>query len=77
MTISVTLPSGLGLRDWADQISHDLDPYGAFGRLDVEDQWKNWAMQFVNNMTLKENVPIPYAFDNWREWAERFCQALE
>ena len=77
MTISITLPSGLGLRDWADQISLDLDPYGAFGRLDVEDQWKNWAMQFVNNMTLKENVPIPYAYDNWREWAERFCQALE
>ena len=77
MTISITLPSGLGLRDWADQISLDLDPYGAFGRLDVEDQWKNWAMQFVNNMTLKENVPIPYAFDNWREWPERFCQALE
>jgi hypothetical protein len=34
-------------------------------------------MQFLNNMTLKENFPIPYYFDNWREWAERFCQALE
>jgi hypothetical protein len=34
-------------------------------------------MQFINNMTLKENMPIPYTFDNWREWAERFCQTLE
>jgi len=73
----VTLPSGMGLKDWADQISLDLDSFGAFGRLDIEEEWKNWAMQFVNNMTLKENIPIPYAFDNWREWAERFCQTLE
>lgn len=77
MSIRVTLPTGLGLRDWADQIALDLDPYGAFGRLDIEDQWQNWAMQFLNNMTLKENFPIPYYFDNWREWAERFCQTLE
>ena len=73
----VTLPSGMGLRDWADQISLDLDSFGAFGRLDIEEEWKNWAMQFVNNMTLKENIPIPYAFNNWREWAERLCQTLE
>lgn len=77
MTARVTLPTGMSLRDWADQIALDLDPYGAFGRLDVEDQWQNWAMQFLNNLTLKENFPIPYSFDNWRDWAERFCQVLE
>jgi hypothetical protein len=31
----------------------------------------------LNNMTLKENFPVPYSYDNWRDWAERFCQALE
>ena len=77
MSIQVTLPTGMGLRDWADQIALDLDPYGTFGRLDDEDQWQNWAMQFLNNMTLRENFPIPYSFENWREWAERFCQVLE
>lgn len=77
MRLRVTLPSGLGLRDWADQIALDLDPYGALGRLDIEDRWQDWAMQFLNNMTLRENLPIPYAFENWRDWAERFCQALE
>ena len=77
MSVQVTLPTGMGLRDWADQIALDLDPFGAFGRLDVEANWQNWAMQFLNNMTLKENFPIPYNFDNWREWAERFCQVLE
>jgi len=77
MSIRVTLPTGMGLRDWADQINLDLDPFGAFGRLDVETNWQNWAMQFLNNMALKENFPVPYSFDDWREWAERFCQVLE
>jgi hypothetical protein len=77
MSLRVTLPSGMSLRDWADQITLDLDPYGAFGRLDIEDQWQNWAMQFLNNLSLRENFPVPYSYDNWRDWAERFCQVLE
>lgn len=77
MSIRVTLPTGMELRDWADQIALDLDPFGAFGRLDIESNWQNWAMQFLNNMTLRENFPVPYNFDDWREWAERFCQVLE
>ena len=75
--LRVTLPTGMALRDWADQITLDLDPYGAFGRLDVETNWQNWAMRFLNNMTLKENIPNPYNFTDWREWAERFCQTVE
>lgn len=67
----------MALRDWADQIALDLDPYGAFGRLDVEENWQNWGMQFINNMTLRENFPVPYDFNDWREWAERVCQVLD
>ena len=77
MSVRITLPTGLGLRDWADQVALDLDSFGAFGRLDDDSNWQNWAMQFLNNMSLKENFPVPYNFDNWREWAERFCQTLE
>lgn len=73
----VTLPTGMSLMDWADQIALDLDPYGTFGRLMDESQWQNWGMQFLNNMTLKETFPIPYQFDDWKQWAERFCQVLE
>jgi len=75
--IRITLPTYMGLRDWADQITLDLDAYGAFGRLDNVDDWQNWAIQFLNIMSLKENFPSPYLFDDWREWAERFCQAAE
>ena len=74
--MNVTLPTGMGLKDWADQISLDLDPYGAFGKLEDENDWQNWGVKFLNNMTLKENLPIPYGFNEWRDWAERFCQTL-
>ena len=77
MSARVTLPTGMSLRDWADQVALDLDPYGAFGRLDIESQWQDWAMQFLNTMSLRDNFPNPYNFDNWREWAERFSQVLD
>ena len=76
-SIRITLPTGMGLTDWADQIALDLDPYGAFGRLQDEARWQDWGMQFVNNASLKENIPIPYNFDNWQDWADRFCQTVE
>lgn len=77
MRVRITLPVHMSLRDWADQVALDLDPFGAFGRLTDEANWQSWAMQFVNNATLKENIPIPYQFDDWQEWADRFCQCVE
>jgi len=77
MRVRLTLPTGMQLQDWADQVALDLDSYGALGRLDDVNNWQNWAMQFLNNTTLGRNFPLPYDFDDWREWAERFCQATE
>jgi hypothetical protein len=72
----VTLPTNLELTDWANQVILDLDPYGAFGRLQDEAHWQDWAVQFLNNTTIGRNPPIPYGYEDWREWAERFCQSL-
>lgn len=72
----VTLPTNMNLLDWANQVVLDLDPYGAFGRLSSEDEWQNWGVQFLNNTTIGRNPPTPYHFDDWRDWAERFCQCL-
>lgn len=77
MAIQITLPVNMTLQDWADQIVLDLDSFGAFGRLLDDSGWQAWGMQFVNNAGLKENIPIPYSFQDWKEWAERFCQSLE
>lgn len=73
---TITRPSGMQLSDWADQIVLDLDSYGSFGRLDDEERWQDWAMQFFNNSALGRNFPLPYSFTDWREWAERFSQGL-
>ena len=72
----ITLPTYMKLNDWADQIILDLDIYGAFGKLEDESEWQNWAVQFLNNTTLGRNPPNPYSYDNWKDWAERFCQTL-
>lgn len=72
--IRITLPIGLQLQDWADQLSLDLDPYGSVRRLDDVNKWQDWAVQFVTSMRLPQNAPNPYQFNNWLEWAERFCE---
>lgn len=74
--ISITLPTYMTLKDWADQICLDLDTVGAVSKLLDENTWQDWAVQFLNNTTLGRNLPNPYSFTDWREWAERFCQTL-
>jgi hypothetical protein len=77
MGFNLTLPMGLELRDWADQIVLDLDSQGAFGKLMDETRWQDWAVQFVGNTGLSTyNPPIPYQFDDWETWAERFIDTL-
>jgi hypothetical protein len=72
----ITRPANLELLDWASQVIWDLDSFGAFGRLDDPDRWQDWGMQFLNNTTIGRNLPIPYGFTDWREWAERLVGAL-
>lgn len=70
--MTLTRPHGMTLRDWADQVSLDLDIYGYVTKLEGED-WQNWGVQFLNNGAIGRNIPSPYGFDNWLDWAERFC----
>jgi hypothetical protein len=73
MSFRIVLPTGLSLKDWADQIVYDLDPYGSFEKLENEAFWQDWAARLLTNADLTENLPSPY---DWRDWAERFCQAI-
>jgi hypothetical protein len=72
----ITMPTGMELLDWASQVIIDLDAYGSFGRLDDPTRWQDWGVQFLNNTTIGRNLPIPYGFTDWRDWAERFVGAL-
>jgi len=73
----ITLPAHLQLHDWADQVSIDMDKYGVFSKL-VDDDWRQWGTQFLASNELGVyNLPNPYYFNDWLNWAERFCGALE
>jgi len=74
MALSVTLPVGIGLKDWANCLITDFIAFGAFDPLDDETKWQDWATQFLNATNLIEDFPDPYLYDDWRKWAERFVQ---
>lgn len=71
----ITQPVLIGLRDWADQICLDLDNFGPLSRLDDETKWQEWGLQFcVISGLSQKNIPNPYTYENWKDWAERLVQ---
>jgi hypothetical protein len=77
MAIHITLPVGLELRDWADQVILDLDSFGSFAKLMNDNEWQDWAVQWVANTGLGTySPPNPYQFNDWQDWAERFVDTL-
>jgi hypothetical protein len=76
MVLTVTLPTGMEIQDWASCIITDFDAFGTFSPLDDPLEWQDWAGQFLNATSLVEDFPDPYGFDinDWRLWAERFVQ---
>ncbi len=40
-----------------------------------EEFWQNWAVQFSGlTDTAADEVPDPYGFSDWRDWASRWVQ---
>lgn len=76
MSAIITRPQGLSVVEWANNVSFDLSAFGAFGSLVNPEQWQNWGAQLLNNATLGNNLPDPYAFTDWQRWAERLCDSL-
>ena len=78
MSFNITLPVGIKLKDWADQITYDLDNQTTLSKLIDDTKWQDWAVQFVTAPGLSTyNVPNPYEFEEWQDWADLFCKALE
>lgn len=68
--MTLTRPTNLSLQDWADQLALDA---GVFVRLDNED-WQDWGARVLNANPIFRAAPAPYAFSDWRSWAERLCE---
>jgi hypothetical protein len=66
------------LTDWADSVILTVGDAWAYGRLDDEARWQDWATGLVRSPTFSaRNLPDPYRFDDWREWAMRAYPMLE
>lgn len=71
-------PRNMTLRDWADSVILSIGDAWSFGRLDDESRWRDWAVAFVRASGFAgQNVPDPYGFSDWREWAMRAYPMLE
>lgn len=71
-------PRGMTLTDWTDNMSFILDKMVLVERLDNEEEWREWATNIIDTPTFEgQNVPNPYQFDDWREWAMRFNQVVD
>lgn len=76
MSYIITRPTNLSVEDWANNVTTDLRNFGFFGSLLNPDGWQQWGLQLLNNAALSNVLPDPYAFKDWREWADRVCDAL-
>ena len=71
-------PRNMKLRDWADSVILAVGDAWSFGRLDDEERWQDWAVAFLRAAHFStQNVPDPYQFTDWREWAMRAYPMLE
>ncbi len=71
-------PRGMTVIQWADRMSLILDSMVIPERLDDPEQWREWATNIIDTPNFEgQNVPIPYQFDNWMEWAMRFNQVVD
>ena len=71
-------PRGLTLLQWADAVILSVGDAWSFDKLPSEDQWHDWAVGFVRASPFTQrNVPDPYEFSDWRDWAMRAYPFLE
>lgn len=70
-------PHGLAVTDWTDAMTLQLIGYAQPPRLDDPKRWEEWALVVIQAPRISAfNPPSPYAFADWRAWAERFNEAV-
>lgn len=62
---------------WASLVVELLSEYNLSDPI-AEDGWQSWAVQLLglSDDTASDEVPDPYGFSNWRDWAARWIQIL-
>jgi len=67
--------TAVSFEEWADDNHDTLADYGYLPK--AGDDWLDWssAVMLMGALTVF-NIPDPYQFTDWREWAIRLMQAL-
>lgn len=70
-------PRDMSVKEWCDYMVLELDVFGAAPILLDPDKWKDWARVVIEFPGVsKFGPPRPESFDDWRQWAIRFNQAV-
>lgn len=71
-------PRGMDVVAWASQVTPLLDTYGPLGVLRAPENWQEWASHVMIQIGLDTaDLPSPYLYADWREWAMRFNQVTD
>lgn len=64
-------PYGLSLKEWCDRTVGILQQLGFTAQLNGND-WRGWGLALMRSaVSNKGQIPNPYAFNDWQEWAVR------
>jgi len=75
--MNVTRPQNIGLIDWSDQVALDLAQYGVIPKVHSESEWQDWGAAVSRLPQIsRANPPNPYAYADWKTWADFFCGAI-
>ena len=70
-------PRYLDVQEWCNLMVQNLAPLVNAPRLLDPKEWKVWANSVVSSPQVRvSHPPDPAFFDDWREWAFRFNQAV-
>lgn len=70
-------PRDLNVVEWTDYMATELEGYSTPPRLDDPTQWRGWALIVCQSPRIASfNPPNPMQFADWRDWAQRFSQAV-
>lgn len=71
-------PRGLSVIEWTDFMTDELLGFSLPPRLDDPTTWQTWALSVCQSPRIAVfNPPNPRQFTDWREWADRFNQAVD
>ena len=77
MSIGVINPQGMGAVEWCDRTINVLVSLVRPIKLDREENWGTWALHVIQAPGIEvAPPPSPLQYSDWREWADRFNQAI-